>query len=378
MKIAYCIGNIYNSGGIERIISTKANYLVQKGYEIHIVVIYPAPHSPFFNFDPRVQFHYLNLDFEKERGLKKKLRFRRNKKIFLQVVSELFRKINPDIAISTFCKYSKYIYELNDGSKKIIERHFAKYKRAYYYSKLDKYLLGRLITYLYRKKDYDVCRHFDRFVVLSHEDKKSWGNELPNIEVIENPLTLIPEQKACLDSKMVIALGRLNQQKQFNHLIEIWKTVSQKYPDWKLSIYGNGEKKEELEKMISALNLDSSIELNPATSDIHEVLLNSSIYAMTSKYEGFPLVLLECMSYGVPAVSYACKCGPSEIIHSGEDGFLVPFNNKEVFIQKLSCLIENESLRKEMGKAASQNIVRYSQDIIMQKWMDLFHHLTSC
>lgn len=377
MKIIYCIGNIHNSGGIERIISTKANYLVNKGYEIHIVVIYPAPKTPFFNFDSRIKFHYLNLDFEKEKGLKKKFHFRRNKKVFLQTISVLFHKIKPDIAISTFCKYSKYIYELNDGSKKIIERHFAKYKRAQYYSKLDKYYLGRIITYLYRLNDYNICNHFDRFIVLTHEDQKSWGQNLLNIEVIENPITIIPQHSACLENKKVISLGRLNQQKQFQHLIKIWKIISQKYPDWKLSIYGNGEQEKKLKKLISKLNLNSSIEINSPTSDVSSVLLESSIYAMTSKYEGFCLTLTEAMAHGVPPVSYDCKSSPAEIIKNGEDGLLVPLNNKKIFIQKLSFLIENEKLRKQMGKAASLNILRYSLDNIMQKWIDLFERLIS-
>lgn len=375
MKIAYCIGNIHNSGGIERVISIKANYLVDKGYEVHIVVIYPSSQKPFFNFDSRIKFHYLNLDFEKDRGLKKHINFKKNKKIFLQTIGNLFQEIKPDIAISTFCKYSKYIFELNDGSKKIIERHFAKYKRAQYYSKLDNYFLGRIITYLYRKTDYDIGKNFDRFIVLTNEDRESWGNTLPNLEVIENPLTILPKNHASLENKIVISLGRLNQQKQFDHLIEIWNTIVQKHPDWKLLLYGNGEKKRELEEMIDRLNLNSNIELHPATSDISSVLLNSSIYAMTSKYEGFPLTLIESMVHGVPPVSYTCKCGPKEIIHDEVDGLLVPFNDKEIFAQKLSYLIENETIRKQMGKAASENIQRYSQDIIMQKWMNLFQRL---
>ncbi|WP_295810273.1 glycosyltransferase family 4 protein [uncultured Apibacter sp.] len=375
MKIAYCIGNIHNSGGIERVISLKSNYLVNKGYEVHIVVIYPSSEKPFFHFDSRIKFHYLNLDFEKENGIIKHINFNKNKKIFLQTIAKLFEEIKPDIAISTFCKYSKYIYELKDGSKKIIERHFAKYKRAQYYSKLDKYYLGRIITYLYRKKDYDIVKHFDRFVVLTHEDKKSWGEYLTNLEVIENPLTLIPENYASLTNKKVISLGRLNQQKQFDHLIDIWKIIAQKYPDWKLVIYGNGEKEKELKKKIKSLNLDSSIKIYPAISDISSVLLESSIYVMTSKYEGFPLTLIETMSHGVPPISYNCKSGPKEIICDGIDGLLVPFNNKEIFVEKISYLIENDKIRKLLGRAASQNVLRYSPDTIMEKWINLFQSL---
>jgi glycosyltransferase involved in cell wall biosynthesis len=375
MKIVYCIGNIHNSGGIERVISIKSNYLVNKGYEVHIVVIYPSAKKTFFNFNSRIQFHYLNLDFEKERGLKKHLNFKKNKKIFLQTIGNLFQNMKPDIVISTFCKYSKYIYELNDGSKKIIERHFAKYKRAQYYSKLDNYYLGRIITYLYRKKDYDICKNFDRFIVLTNEDKESWGKNITNLEVIENPLTLIPNHRALLKNKRVISLGRLNQQKQFDHLIEIWNMIAQKYPDWKLSIYGNGEKEKVLKEMIERLHLSSSVEIHPATSDISSVLLENSIYVMTSKYEGFPLTLIESMVHGVPPISYMCKCGPKEIIHNEVDGLLVPFNNKNIFAQKLSYLIENENVRKRMGKAASENVLCYSQNVIMQKWIDLFQRL---
>ncbi|TWP24325.1 glycosyltransferase family 4 protein [Apibacter muscae] len=377
MKIAYCVENIHNSGGIERILSTKSNYLVSHGYQVHMVVICPAPSKPFFYFDPNVKFHYLNLDIRKDHGLRKKINFNKNKKIFLDSLSKLFSEIKPDITISTFCIFSKYIYELKDGSKKILERHFAKYKRAYYYAKLDKYYLGRLITYFYRRQEYAIIQKFDKFVVLTHEDKESWGNRLSNIEVIENALTCIPKSTSELENKKVITLGRLNQQKQLDHLIEIWSVIAKKYPDWKLEIYGSGSQERKLKQLISKLKLTGFIKILPATPNIEKVFLESSIYAMTSKYEGFGLALAEAMSYGVPPVSYACKCGPRDIINNNKDGYLVAFNDKKEFIEKLSLLIEDENKRKEMGKAASTNILRYSPEAIMKKWMNLFDKLVN-
>ncbi|MCC8173457.1 MAG: glycosyltransferase, partial [Odoribacter sp.] len=102
----------------------------------------------------------------------------------------------------------------------------------------------------------------------------------------------------------------------------------------------------------------------------------SSIFALTSRYEGFGLVITEAMNCGVPPVVYSCKCGPKDIIQNGKNGFLVEANNKKEFIHKLTLLMNNENLRKEIGKAAKERSEDFHADIIMQKWIKLFHSLT--
>lgn len=374
MKIVYVIGYIHGWGGIERVLAGKANYLVNQGHEVSFVKIYKNSDEPYFHFDPKIKFYNLDFDFDEQKGLKKKLKFNQNKKEFIQKINRLFYEIKPDIAISTFCKYSKFIYKCDDGSKKIIERHFAKYKRNQIFVKTDKFPLGKAISYLYRLKDYNIVMHFDKFVVLTEEDKEDWGN-LPNIVAIPNPVTFKPDKTSDCDKKRVIAMGRISKQKQYDVMLQIWQDVVEKHPDWNLVVFANGGNPEKLKKLARKLKIQDHFEVHPTTREVEQELVNSSIYLMTSKYEGFPLVLLEAMSCGLPVVSFACKCGPKDMITNGSDGFLIDPGDNVNFANKINLLIENEQLRKEMGKNASQSIQRFSEDKVMKKWTDLFAEL---
>ena len=123
--------------------------------------------------------------------------------------------------------------------------------------------------------------------------------------------------------------------------------------------------------------MEAQFELCPATPHIQEHYLSSSIFTLTSAFEGFGLVLVEAESMGLPVVSYACPCGPRDIIRDGQDGFLVEPGDKETFAVRLRQLIEDEELRRQMGQAAKINSQRFALDNVMKQWEDLFAELTS-
>lgn len=372
MKIAYCVSRIINSGGRERVLANKANYLVNKGYDVYFILTDKVYDKPFFDFDPRIKFYHLDCEF-KAKGLKKKLLHYKHKKIYLERLNRALNEIKPDVSISVFDKFSSYLHCANDDSKKIIERHFGKYKRPRHISKLETKPWAKWLTYLYRKSDYDTVKHYDRFVVLTEEDQSLWG-DLPNITTIHNSISFIPEDKSTCTEKRIIAAGRASKEKQLDLLIKIWAKVAKKYPDWKLVTYGNGNL-EPMKKLAHELQIADQVENHPATNDIQQEMLNSSIFALSSKYEGFGLVLIEAMACGLPLVSFACKCGPRNIISEGIDGFLIKEDDVDDFANKLSLLIEDYDLRSKMGKAASENVLRFTDDIIMAKWMALFDEL---
>lgn len=366
MKISYIVHGYTNAGGIERVLATKANYLTEYGYEVSIISMGKEDKAPFFSFSPKIKFYHLDLDYD---DLK-------NKDLFIQKVSAYFNTIKPDIAITVGLGVSKYLYEIKDGSKKIFELHFSKYKRKFELAALDKYALGRVLTDIYSYKRNKIARQYDRFVVLTNEDKESWRN-MPNIEVIENPLSFVADGYSDVTAKRVIAVGRYTYQKGYDLLIDIWSEIYKKYPDWKLLIYGSGGKKTYLEKCIEKFNLKGVVELHPPTKNVDIEFQKSSIFAMTSRYEGLPLVLMEAMSCGLPAISYACKCGPRDTIMDGEDGFLIGFKDRQAFIDKLSLLIEDQALRKKMGEAARNNVKRFNIENVMPKWISLFEEMVS-
>ena len=155
-------------------------------------------------------------------------------------------------------------------------------------------------------------------------------------------------------------------------MISIWAELAPSYPDWTLKIYGDGEDRAKLEALVSGLNLSDSVSLMKPTSDMRSVYKESSIYAMTSRYEGLPMVLIEAQTMGLPIVSYACKCGPRDIITSGEDGFLLEEGDAVGFAHALKRLMDDVDLRQRMGVNSRQHSAVYDLSLLMQQWESLF------
>lgn len=210
--------------------------------------------------------------------------------------------------------------------------------------------------------------------MLSKEDKEYWKTvaKISNIKAIHNPSPFINTIKSNCSAPVVLAAGRFCDEKDFASLIDIWSTVSDNFPEWKLFIVGDGELKKDLTKQINLYQLEKSVYLLPSTREIEKYYQQDSIYAMTSKFEGFGIVLVEAQMHGIPTISYSCPCGPKEIINNGRDGYLIPYGDKDTFADKLTELMSNENLRIKMGKAAIENSKRFHIDCIMNQWVNLF------
>ena len=215
---------------------------------------------------------------------------------------------------------------------------------------------------------------YDRFVVLTQEDAGYWG-PLPNIRVIPNPLPFVSEETSPCTSHKVIAVGRYDFQKNFAKLLDLWGRIAPAYPDWTLEIYGDGALRPELEQQVTRLELSSSVTLAKPTHQMKEVYQSASIYAMTSRYEGLPMVLIEAQHMGLPIVSFACPCGPNDVLHPGEDGYLISQGDDEGFLTALRQLMDSEAERVRMGTNARKASARYEVDAVMGQWLDLFSTL---
>ena len=216
---------------------------------------------------------------------------------------------------------------------------------------------------------------YDKFVVLTEEDKSRWLPKNPNVEYIPNILPFVGEQIANHTRKNVIAVGRLDAQKGFDRLIDIWSLIVNKQSEWTLKIYGEGQDKEMLQKQIDNLGLSKSVQLCGATKDIRSKYLESSIFVMTSRYEGMPMTMLEAKSLGLPVVSYDFPCGPRDLIEDCVDGYIVEEGDKDTFSQKLINLMRNENMRKSFGVKGKENALRYTEDNVMKLWEQLFSEI---
>jgi glycosyltransferase involved in cell wall biosynthesis len=371
MKIVYLINGIDNSGGQERVVSAKANYLADNlGHEVYIIAT--SGKEPFFKLSEKIKLIYLNLNYKIlnstnliNRILKIIITKRQHKKLLKR---ELFR-IKADVVISTYSREATFLSSIKDGSRKILENHFskgfkvtdAKYRRKSF-----------LYKFLFSFQEWYQCKFtipkYDAFVVLTEQDKLNWGKYVKNVCHIYNPISFTTEQNAILNTKIAISVGRLEPQKNYSCLIEIWNKIHKKLPDWKLNIFGSGSQENMLKEQIKKLNLFGVVNILPPEKNIILRYLESSIYLATSCYEGFPMTLMEAFECGLPIVSFDIISGPREIIQNEENGFLIEFDNKKEFAEKTIILMENQSLRNKFGKNAKQRAKKFYIEDIMQKW----------
>lgn len=379
MKIVYCLPQLFHPGGIERIVSIKANYLVEVyGYDVTIVVANQKKQVPFFKLNEKIKIIDLNLDYDITLSLPILKRFierRKLHKLHKQKLSNILFNLHPDITISTFTQESAFLPNIKDGSKKILESHFCRGYKILMVNSLKQKFFYFLRCW---QEENIIIPKYDQFVVLTDEDKNLWKNKINNVISIPNILSFRNVEKyADLKSKTAIAVGRLDSQKGFDTLINMWAEIVKQCKDWKLNIFGQGEDEDYLNQLICKLNLKGSVFINRPDKNIQQRYLESSLLLMTSNYEGWGLVLTEAMQCGLPVVAFACKCGPKDIINNGVDGFCIPYKNKNLFVNHAIQLMNDEKLRFTMGYNARNNIQRYSIDNIMPKWHDLFNKLTN-
>lgn len=374
MKIIFCIRGTFNSGGMEKVLSQKTNYFYEKlGYECLIVTTDQKKRKDFFYFNENIKKIDLDINYEENKGsfLKKTIFFIIKQSTHKKRLKKIILKEKPNIIISMGDEEKLFLPSIKNKTKIILEHHFFKgfkilesEKKSFLY-KVRAKILSRLEEKLIRK--------YDEFLVLTQEDKKYYNDV--RVKVINNALVDYPKNIANLEAKKIISVGRLEYQKGFDILIEVWKKIAKKYPDWSLDIYGDGELWKELQKKIDEYNLSNSIFLKGREKSIQNKYLESSIYVMTSRYEGFGMVLVEAQAAGLPIVSFDCPCGPKDIITNGEDGFLCKFGDIYEMYNRISYLIENEDVRKVMGKKARENSLRFNEEKVMKKWKNLLENL---
>lgn len=374
MKILYNIATTSRSGGMERVLANKANYLAALGYEVVIVSTDRFGLPPFFHLDDKIRQINLHIEYEGNNGKSfwnKLLHFPLKQWKHKKRLTEVLMRERPDITISMFNHDAGFITKIKDGSVKLLEVHFSRFKRLQYNRKG----LWRLVDLWLTKQDEKTAKRFDRFVVLTEEDKENWGSQ-EHICVIPNANTFSPIRTAALDAKKVIAVGRYSYQKGFDRLIDAWRIVAKTCPDWQLEIVGEGDEKVALQNRIDRYGLAEQVKLMPATSAIEEVYLGASVMVLSSHYEGLPMVLLEAQSFGLPIVAFACQCGPKDIVADGETGYLVAEGDVQQLAERLINVMTNETLRKAMGRRAKEASHRYDEDRVMKQWIDMFKSLT--
>lgn len=379
IKVVFCLPSLHLVGGMEKVLTIKANYFADVfGYDVTIVLTDSKEKAPYFPLSNSVKVVNLDIDFEEIRlyPIYKKFPLYSYKQfLYRKRLTKLLMSLRPDITVSMLRREINFITRIKDGSKKIGEMQFNRLN----YRDFD--ISGRyssikhFFSKLWMNQLIYNLKKVDKFVVLSWEDMERWP-ELDNIIVIHNPIDKLPERVSDCTSKKVISAGRFVGQKGFDMLLDSWKIVAAKHPDWSLSIYGAGDRTCFNEQIIRN-GIESSCTLNGPVRDLTEQFCDSSIFAFSSRFEGFALVLTEAMSYGVPPVAFSCPCGPKDLITDGVNGLLVTPLDVDDLAKKICYLIDNEQVRKEIGLSARERAKDFTIDIMAKEWDNLFKSLMS-
>lgn len=378
-KIVYCTPALYMAGGVERVLTLKANYMADVlGYDITIILTEGKDKPLFYPLSDKIKIINLDIDFEALwtcSFTKKIFVYLQKQRIFKKRLTEELMRLKPDITVSLLRREINFINEIKDGSRKIGELHV---NRANYrnFEAGDTNFIKRLFAGYWMHSLISHLKRLNRFVVLTEEDKASW-TELSNVEVIPDPLAFDIDQVSSLTNKRIIAVGRYVYQKGFDLLLHAWKKIEQQHPDWELAIYGMGDRTP-YEQLIDELQIERHrCHLNGSTSDIKTEYLNSSLFVFSSRFEGFGMVLIEAMACGLPVVSFDCPCGPKDIVRHNEDGLLVPSGNVDSLADALHQMMSDDNLRRQMAKNAVKNVQRYQLDVVCRLWQKLFESIAS-
>ena len=362
IKLLYITNAIKGAAGLERVLAIKASYLADKlNYEVHILVLNHNNDSIFYNFSTKIILHDISVTGNPLHYLK----------TYIKGIQNTIYKVKPDI-ISVCDDGLKAFFLPKIINKKIpivYERHVSKIIELGLNPSVFKQITSKV---KFLAMNY-LAKSFDKFIVLTNDNLNEWKGK--NVVVISNPLSFYPKESSTLLNKKVIAVGKQGVQKGYDRLLTSWQIVHKKHPSWQLSIYGSFESSGTLVAQAKELNIENSVHFYEPVKNIESKFLESSIFAFSSRFEGFGMVLIEAMACGIPCVSFNCSCGPSEIIKNNEDGFLVENGNTTIFADKLLFLIENENQRIAMGNAAKENVKRYLPENIMPQWDTLFKEL---
>lgn len=371
-RIAFCIESFSNTGGMERVLSVCANQLA-KMYDITIITAFQHDKADVFALDNRIE--RVDLDVHAQDCRRSILR---NPIVdaYKNELADYLCHHSFDFVISMGGLDLRFLPEIMDGSKKILWLHFPiDIAKLWYRSEAS--LLNKFFAKLQTYRRIQDAKKFDKIIVLSDADRFAWAKHTQKVIKIYNPLTVRNNQIPDYSVKAVISVGRLDRQKGFDYLIDAWRLVYQKHPDWVLDIYGDGPLKVELGNQIHRNGLDRVIKLKGVHRNMPSEYIKHSIYVMSSRNEGFPLVLLESLACGLPIVSFNCPQGPSEIINHGKNGYLVDEVGDIFGLSRALCkVIEDIELRKQMGHQALMDAEKYSVDKIMNQWIQMFESLS--
>lgn len=364
MKLLYITNAIDGSGGLERVLSVKTLVFTENfGHEVHIITLNQKSKTDlFFPFSEKIIQHNLEVSGNPFQYISK----------YISGIKKIVSEVKPNIILVCDDGLKAFFLPkiLGNEIPIVYERHVSKLIEV---SENQGFIKGIFTKLKFTLMDF-LAKDFSKFIVLTEGNKNEW--KLRNLQVISNPLSFFPVEKSSLQNKKVIAVGKQSYQKSYDRLLKSWALLDKEFQDWELHIYGKFDENLGLENLAKNLKIDKQVFFHPPEKNIEEKYAESSIFVLSSRYEGFGMVLIEAMSFGIPCVSFDCNYGPSDIIKDNEDGFLIKNGDEKSFAEKLQLLMKEENLRKEMGEKARKNVERFLPENVVENWDELFRSLS--
>ncbi len=377
LKLVYLTPALYMAGGVERVLTLKANYFADYyDYDITIILTEGKDKPFFYPLSPKIKVINLDINFEELwtcSFIKKIFVYLKKQRKYKKLLSEQLMRLRPDITVSLLRREINFLNSIRDGSKKVGELHI---NRANYrnFNTEQAGVIKRLFAKIWSGNLLGHLKQLDKLVVLTERDQEAW-DELDNVAVIPDPLSLQPSSTSPQTSKRVVAVARYSHEKGIDLLLQTWALVEKRTVDWRLDVYGDGDRNS-YEQQAQMLGLDKSrYRLHERTVNVEKAYTESSLFVLSSRFEGFGMVIVEAMACALPVVAFDCPWGPRSIICEGKDGLLVENGNVQEMADALVRLMADEPLRRLMGEAGIKNVQRFSIEKIAERWKVLFESL---